>query len=1324
MRFTLLHPDPARGAGLYPTDVEADPGTAMTALRPALSRLTGYGGWADTQVQVSVDGVVLDDHHLVGQPPLVDGCVLRVGAGRRPAATVAAHAAWHVAVVAGPDCGGLLAVPDLSTVSIRSSAGTRPPAVGPDDGPVVHEPTPTPVRDDVLVVDDPTLGHLLVRRRGDRVQVRVDGQVRWRRWRPDRPRRCGASTVVLRGAGMPDPPMPPAEPGLLGRPAAWLTPLVGSVALALALRQPLLALAGLAAPLVAVGPAILARIRRRTARDPADGPAPAPGLSRAATDGVDGPGPTSPLDPAGATTATRRDPAGSAVAMLRDPAELAVATVRARGTDAEPAVVAQPWDVGGSLAVVGPRALALPVARAVVLGALGTHLSAALTVRTRRPDDWAWCLWAADGDGPGVLVVADDPPDPAGLALWRSSAPPGQHLVVLAGSDAAVPAWCRARLEVGPRSVRLRDDSGSARLRPRHAVSGERALAQVRAAAAARAVTGGHRGGDALPERAALGALDGIPAPDRVAEAWSSHRPGLVAALGVGAGGRTLAVDLVADGPHALVAGTTGAGKSALLVTLVLALAVTHPPDRLAILLVDFKGGTGLGPVAGLPHVLEHVTDLDPTHARRVLTALRAELRRRESILAAAGARDLRDLDAVGSPPRLLVVVDELRALTEDLPDASATLTRIAAQGRALGVHLVLATQRPAGAVGADLRANVALRIALRVTDPADSTDVLDAPDAARIDPATPGRAWVRRGTRALEPVQVARAVLASAAPVVRSARPRSGGGSWTPGRASVRAPVDDTGREAVDDAGREAVDDAARWVGAAARAALRRPAGERPPWLPALPAEVRVADVPDGRGLAIAVADHPDQLRRGAVRWDPAARHLLVLGGPRSGRTTTLVTAGVGALEHGWPVHAVGLPSGAVDQLRARDRHGGLGSVLETDDARATARLLELLADVSAPAVLLVDRLDLVLESLGGLARGAGGDRLTALWRGAAGGTAVAAGADAGASAMHHAGAFAQRLVLPLADATLDALAGVPAVLAGGRSTPGRAVHVHAAGAELCQVALPDDPGDAGRGGRPRELDAGGRVTSRATGGPRRLVGERVDGPAERPAGLVLVRALPDRADLPDALSARPATLEVPLGPGGDDAGVVWVDLAHGLLVAGPPGSGRSTALEVLARTLVRSGRSPLRLLDPSVEDVPAIPGVRDVGPADLLDACRAATTPPVVLVDDLDDLERVHPSLGDVLASTGSGSLVGAVTSTSALHALRGAVPVLLRRRRVLVLDVHDPASAELVGPRAAWSVDPRRRPPGRGVLLRGRDALVVQVYRSTPGRPAGQS
>ncbi|GEL97632.1 FtsK/SpoIIIE domain-containing protein [Cellulomonas terrae] len=1210
MRFTVLHPDPARGHGLVPTDVEADPGTALTALRPALARVSGYAGWASAGVRAAVADAVLDDHHVVGQPPLVEACVLRAEPGARPGAELAVGADWFVAVVAGPDCGGLAAVPTTGHLTI-----------GPPAGVARHHP--------VLAVDDAGLPLVQVRRRGDRVHVRLGAGGLWRRWRPHRPLRLGTTTLALRGAIRdPAPQEDSSGPSLDTRPATWLAPLVGSAALAVALRQPVLLLAGLAVPLVLVGTAAGTRWRRR--RD------------------------------------VREDPT------VHDLAGLVAATTRASVTATDPVVLDPPWDPGGSLAVVGPRALALPVARGVALGALGTHLSAALAVRTRQPLDWSWCVWATTPDAPlppgagAALVVADDPPDPAALARWRSSAPASQRLLLLAESSAAVPAWCRARLEVGPRTVRLHGADGSVHDVPRQAAGAELALAQVRAAAAARAMTSSGAGDEsALPAQASLAALDGVPAPGQVAETWSTIRSGLVAALGLGPGGRTVSVDLVAHGPHALVAGTTGAGKSELLTTLVLALALTHPPDRLAILLVDFKGGTGLGAVAGLPHVLEHVTDLDAAHARRVLASLRAELRRREGILAAVGARDLLELDPADpmTPPRLLVVVDELRALTEDVPDAAPALTRIAAQGRALGVHLVLATQRPAGAVGADLRANVALRIALRVTDPADSTDVLDAPDAALLDPATPGRAWVRRGTRPLEPVQVARPVQVSAAPAARLARGWTDDGApWSPAVQDV--PQVDGLRAA--------------WLRAAAQATADRPRGEGCPWLPALPAVVRAADVPVGPGLGIAVADLPEEQRRGPVRWDPSDGPLLVLGGPRSGRTTTLVVAGLEALDRGWSVHAVGLPPAAVDRLRAGDGRGLLGSVLDTDDARAVARLLELLAGTRQPrALLLVDRLDLLLDSLGRLARGEGADRLTALWRGGTGGTALAAGADAGASAVQHAGAFAQRLVLPLADAALDALAGVPTALAGRRTTAGRAVHLHATGADLCQVVLPvRAPTIAAAGSDP---------------------------------AVTLVRPLPHRAEPPRGWSARPGSLEVPLGLGGDDAGVVRVDVRPGLLVAGPPGSGRSTALDVVARTLARAGARVLRLVDPAGTPVSTLVGVQDVGPEDL--AVASAGDAAVLLVDDLDDLLRTRPELDDLLPA--SVSLVAGVTSASAAQAFRGTVAALVRRRRMLVLDVHDHASAELVGARAAWCVEPSARPPGRGVLLAGRDSVVVQVY-----------
>ncbi len=139
------------------------------------------------------------------------------------------------------------------------------------------------------------------------------------------------------------------------------------------------------------------------------------------------------------------------------------------------------------------------------------------------------------------------------------------------------------------------------------------------------------------------------------------------------------------------------------------------------------------------------VTDLDPGLGERLLVGLRAEVREREAALRAAGATDLRDVPA--GPPRLVVVVDEFATLAAELPDFLGALVDVARRGRSLGVHLVLATQRPAGAVSDDIRANTALRLCLRTLDTADSQDVLGTADAA--DLPAPGTGLAPAGRRA-----------------------------------------------------------------------------------------------------------------------------------------------------------------------------------------------------------------------------------------------------------------------------------------------------------------------------------------------------------------------------------------------------------------------------------------------------------------------------------------------------------------------------------------------------------------------------------------------
>ena len=256
-------------------------------------------------------------------------------------------------------------------------------------------------------------------------------------------------------------------------------------------------------------------------------------------------------------------------------------------------------------------------------------------------------------------------------------------------------------------------------------------------------------------------------------------------------------VDLAVDGPHALVAGTTGAGKSELLQTLVCSLALANRPDELTFLLVDYKGGAAFRGCAGLPHVVGVVTDLDGHLTTRALTSLTAELRRRERLLAAEGASSLEayqrlraNQPALSAVPRLVIVIDEFRVLAEELPDFVHGLVRLAAVGRSLGVHLVLATQRPGGIVSADIRANVSLRIALRVRDRTDSVDVLDAPDAASIDASTPGRASLRGATTPLTRFQSARVTggPGEGARLTVTPAPSSAGGWVLPPRVTTAA--------------------------------------------------------------------------------------------------------------------------------------------------------------------------------------------------------------------------------------------------------------------------------------------------------------------------------------------------------------------------------------------------------------------------------------------------------------------------------------------------------------------------------------------------------
>jgi S-DNA-T family DNA segregation ATPase FtsK/SpoIIIE len=233
--------------------------------------------------------------------------------------------------------------------------------------------------------------------------------------------------------------------------------------------------------------------------------------------------------------------------------------------------------------------------------------------------------------------------------------------------------------------------------------------------------------------------------PEYLAARWADGRQDSAPVV-LGAGHRgAVTWDPVTEGPHAVVAGTTGSGKSAFLQTLIASIALSYPPSQWNFLLVDYKGGAAFGPLPRLPHTLGIVTELDAHASARLRRALGAEIQRRITLLRQNGAMSINDLGhGEGTPelPRLMIVVDETATLSREVPDFIEGLVEVARVGRSLGIHVVWATQRPADVISDGIRAITAARFALRVADAADSVDVLGTDIAARL-PRDPGMVYV-----------------------------------------------------------------------------------------------------------------------------------------------------------------------------------------------------------------------------------------------------------------------------------------------------------------------------------------------------------------------------------------------------------------------------------------------------------------------------------------------------------------------------------------------------------------------------------------------------
>src|SRR5712691_4395718 len=225
-----------------------------------------------------------------------------------------------------------------------------------------------------------------------------------------------------------------------------------------------------------------------------------------------------------------------------------------------------------------------------------------------------------------------------------------------------------------------------------------------------------------------------------------------------------------AHGPHGIIAGTTGAGKSELLQSLIVGLALTHHPHLVNFVLVDFKGGAAFKPFEKIPHTVGMVTDLSGRLTERALVALKSELKRREHILSQANAKNITQYQAmrqdpenlaISEPlPHLFIIIDEFAELTKEHPTFIEGLVSVVQKGRSLGVHLILATQKPTGSVNPNIWSNLKFRICLRVASLQDSRDMLGRSEAGLLPSTIPGRAYFQIGAEIFDLFQSARTSL------------------------------------------------------------------------------------------------------------------------------------------------------------------------------------------------------------------------------------------------------------------------------------------------------------------------------------------------------------------------------------------------------------------------------------------------------------------------------------------------------------------------------------------------------------------------------------
>ncbi|MCU1520689.1 MAG: cell division protein FtsK, partial [Arthrobacter sp.] len=841
--------------------------------------------------------------------------------------------------------------------------------------------------------------------------------------------------------------------------------------------------------------------------------------------------------------------------------------------------------------------------------------------------------------------------------------------------------------------------------------------------------------GASLPPLVRLPGLLGYDRPDSttIRRLWQAST-GVSTPIGTGENG-TLTLDLVKDGPHGLVGGTTGSGKSEFLRSLVAGLAARNDPTRLNFILVDFKGGAAFKACERLPHTIGTISNLDEQLADRAIRALEAEMERRQRVFAEAG-EGIDNLTAYlatnpAEPmPRLLLVIDEFAMLAKDFPDVLKALVSVGAVGRTLGVHMILATQRPAGVVSDDILANTNLRVALRVQSRDDSNNVIGVPAASAIGRAQMGRAFVKLGQDDITPVQTAlvtgRAQLGGGPAVdVREIRQF---GVPVPAAAPPRsAAVDENDLDLLIDAVVEANTEAGYaqprqvWPEALGeRVELEGFLPEPDRGFPAEPSGSATAPAPrllplvgavQGSSVLVAVVDEPELQRQSAAGWDMSVGNLMLMGVAGSGTSTTLASIALALAKDADPAELdlmiLDLGSRELEALEGLPHtvaYVGTGAGAKEQQARFLRHLhTELESRRAEPGrrrrtVVLLDGLASLRDEFQDFE---GQQLLSLLYRAYADGPALGLSfavsttrAKAVPSAMNE--VTLQKWLFRLADAYDYSSLGVrgkeiPAALPGRCVDPRTSLQMHVATPGIGVEAAVD------------------RV---------RQAWEHA--PAKTPA----IRRLPSDVTMLELgveprLEAEPWL--VPVGIREADLAPAFLEIYEGehALVAGPARSGKSTLLLALAAALrgaptsrgpaqvwgICDRRSPLALagLDRVAVGTDEVPA--------LLAALRLERGPVFLLIDDAERFEDGDLSIAGVVASGQPGLCVIAAGRSADLRGLYSHWTKTLRKSRLGVLLQPDvDYDGELLG-----AVLPRRAPvaltAGRGYIAVGGQLALIQ-------------